>query len=465
MDNNSINMNGESLDVAAKRREELKQLFPGVFTETKDEDGNAISSIDVERLKAELGTISDVYEGRRERYGMEWPGKRDCMKIIQEPSRATLKPCSEESVNWDISKNLFIEGDNLEVLKLLQKSYYGKVKMIYVDPPYNTGNEFIYPDNYQDTLDTYLAYSGLVDDSGRAFTTNTAAEGRYHTKWLNMMFTRLFLSRNLLKDDGVIFVSIDSNEFSNLKKLLDEIYGEENFLVDLVWEKTRKNDAKFFSNGHEYILVYAKNLSYLKEKGIVFREEKPGAQEIYSKFNELRTKFGNDFQKIELELKAFYQGLPKDHPAKKHSRYNKVDSKGVWRDDNMSWPGGNGPDYDVIHPETGKPCAVPPGGWRFSTPEKMAKMIEKGVVVFRDDHTQPPIRKTYLVRDSIAGEEDIGKQVMGSYFYKSALSANTALEGQVGKNVFENPKDADVIKRLIKYVCKEDLTFPPRIEP
>jgi len=449
-------MNGESLNIAAQRRDELKQLFPGVFTETKDTDGNIVSSIDFERLKAELGTFSDIFEGRRERYGMDWPGKRDCMKVIQEPSRATLKPCPEESLDWDTTKNLFIEGDNLEVLKLLQKSYYGKVKMAYLDPPYNTGNEFIYPDNYQESLETYLAYSRLIDDNGKAFTTNTASEGRYHSKWLNMMFTRLFLSRNLLTEDGVIFISIDSNEVVNLKRLLDEIYGEENFLVDLIWEKTRKNDAKFFSNGHEYVLVYAKNVSYLKDKGIIFREEKPGAQDIYEKFNELRTKFESDFEKIEQELKTFYQELPKDHPSKKHSRYNKVDSKGVWRDDNMSWPGGNGPNYDVIHPKTGKPCAVPPGGWRFSTLEKMNEMIEKGIVVFREDHTQPPIRKTYLVRDSITGEEDVGKQVMGSYFYKSALSANNTLADQIGKNVFENPKDSEVIKRFIKYICQDD---------
>ena len=254
-------MTGESLDISEQRREELKQLFPGVFTETIGEDGQPVETIDFERLKAELGSFSDIYVGRRERYGMEWPGKRDCMKLIQEPSRATLKPCREESVDFDTTQNLFIEGDNLEVLKLLQKSYYGKVKMIYIDPPYNTGKEFIYPDNYAESLETYLAYAGLVDDEGKKFSTNTAAEGRFHTKWLNMMYPRLYLARNLLREDGVIFISIDDNEQKNLRVICDDIFGEENFVASIIWQKvfSPKNSAKHFSEDHDYVLVYARN--------------------------------------------------------------------------------------------------------------------------------------------------------------------------------------------------------------
>lgn len=199
-------MDGTSLDIAEQMRLELKLLLPGVFSETTGQDGQPVETIDFERLKAELGTFSDVYEGRRERYGMEWPGKRDCMKLIQEPSRATLKPCREESVDYDTTQNLFIEGDNLEVLKLLQKSYYGKVKMIYIDPPYNTGNEFIYPDKYAESLETYLAYAGLVDDEGRKFSTNTYSHGRFHTRWLNMIYPRIYLAKNILRDDGVVFI-------------------------------------------------------------------------------------------------------------------------------------------------------------------------------------------------------------------------------------------------------------------
>lgn len=263
-------INGESLDIAAQRRSELKQLFPGVFTETNDEHGNVVSSIDFERLKAELGSFSDIYEGRRERYGMEWPGKRDCMKIIQSPSRATLKPCPEESVDWDTTKNLFIEGDNLEVLKLLQKSYYGKVKMIYIDPPYNTGKEFIYPDNYQETLDMYLSYTGLLDEEGKKFSTNTASEGRYHTKWLNMMYPRLFLARNLLTEDGIIFISIDDNEFDNLLKLCYEIFGEENKLAVFAWKTDGNFDNQAKVKGcHEYILAFAREIKKVQYPPVV----------------------------------------------------------------------------------------------------------------------------------------------------------------------------------------------------
>jgi len=253
-------MDGASLDIAEQRRRELKQLLPGVFTETTGPDGQPVETIDFERLKAELGTFSDVYEGRRERYGMEWPGKRDCMKLIQEPSRATLKPCREESVDFDTTQNLFIEGDNLEVLKLLQKSYYGKVKMIYIDPPYNTGNEFIYPDKYAESLETYLAYAGLVDDEGKKFSTNTAAEGRFHTKWLNMMYPRLYLARNLLSEDGVIFISIDDNEEENLRRICDEVFGEENFIANAIWQKKQspQNDATNLSDMHDHVLIYAK---------------------------------------------------------------------------------------------------------------------------------------------------------------------------------------------------------------
>src|SRR5665648_499742 len=215
-----------SMDIIAKQKEKLCQLFPEVFTENK---------IDFEKLKLALGEAIEV---GKERYGMTWPGKADCFKLIQSSSIGTLKPCRKESVNFDATENLFIEGDNLEVLKLLQKSYYGKVKMIYIDPPYNTGNDFIYPDDYKENLSTYLQYTGQVDAEGKKFSTNTDTEGRFHSKWLNMMYPRLFLAKNLLNDNGVIFISIDDNEVSNLCKICDEIFGEENFVVSCAWRKT-----------------------------------------------------------------------------------------------------------------------------------------------------------------------------------------------------------------------------------
>jgi adenine-specific DNA-methyltransferase len=195
-----------SMNITEEQKSKLKQVFPHIFNEDK---------IDFDKLRQTLG--EEVDEGQ-ERYGMTWPGKSECFNIIQQPSTGTLKPCREESVNFDETENLFIEGDNLEALKILQKSYYGKIKMIYIDPPYNTGKEFIYPDKYSETLDTYLAYTGQISDDGIKFSTNTEAEGRFHSKWLNMMYPRLFLARNLLREDGVISISIDDNEVDNSKK-------------------------------------------------------------------------------------------------------------------------------------------------------------------------------------------------------------------------------------------------------
>jgi adenine-specific DNA-methyltransferase len=237
-----------SLDVAAERRARLKELMPEAF---------AGDAVDFEQLKRALG--EEVYAGK-ERYGLSWPGKAECMKVIQAPSIATLKPCREGSVNFDETENLFIEGDNLEVLKLLQKSYFGKVKMIYIDPPYNTGKEFIYPDKYSETLETYLAYTGQIDDEGRRFATDTDAGGRRHARWLNMMYPRLYLARNLLREDGVIFISIDDNEQANLKLLCDLVFGEENFVGTFPWRsRTAKADVPFgVSVDFEWVVCYAK---------------------------------------------------------------------------------------------------------------------------------------------------------------------------------------------------------------
>lgn len=433
-------MDGMSMDLEQTNIEKLRSVFPECFSENK---------LDIDKLLALCGEYTD---NDFEKYKFEWKGKADCLRLAQKRSTGTLRPCVEESVNWDSTENLYIEGDNLEVLKLLQTAYYRKVKMIYIDPPYNTGNDFVYEDDFADPMGRYKEVTQQTTKS------NPETMGRYHTNWLNMMYPRLRLAANLLRDDGVIFISIDDNEVDNLKKLCNEVFGEENFVACLIWEKTRKNDARFFSIGHEYMIVYAKNEIYLRESGVYWREEKPGADEIYREYQILRKKYGDNFTAMEDELKEFYNQLPKEHPAKKHARYNRVDDKGVWRDDNISWPGGGGPIYDVIHPVTGKPCKVPPSGWRFSTPEKMQQMIDEGTVVFRNDHTEPPVKKTYLVRrigkQSNSTEQSIGKQVMGSYFYRSFLQSTTVITELLGKNVFEYPKDHEIIMRMIKYVTQ-----------
>jgi adenine-specific DNA-methyltransferase len=237
-----------SPDIVAENLEQLKALFPEAFTEGK---------VDFEVLKQLLG---GTVEEREERYGLNWHGKRRARQLALTPSTGTLRPCPEESVDWDTTRNLMIEGDNLEVLKLLQKSYAGKVKLIYIDPPYNTGNDFIYPDNFQDSIKNYLELTGQVDGAGNKISSNTEASGRFHTDWLNMMYPRLKLARNLLQDDGSVFISIDDNEFDNLRRLCDEIFGPENFVATVIWQKvfSPKNTAAYFSEDHDYILVYAK---------------------------------------------------------------------------------------------------------------------------------------------------------------------------------------------------------------
>ncbi|WP_301387122.1 site-specific DNA-methyltransferase [Thalassolituus sp. UBA2590] len=242
----------KSMDIVADNISKLKELFPEAFTEDK---------VDFDALKEVLG---DYIEGREERYSFTWNGKSKARMLAQTPSTGTLRPCKEESVDWDTTQNLFIEGDNLEVLKLLQKSYHKKVKMIYIDPPYNTGKDFVYKDNFKDNIKNYKEITGQVDGDGRNLSNNPETSGRYHTDWLNMMYPRLKLARNLLKDDGVIFISIDDNEVANLRSVCDEIYGEENFVSQLtVIVKPEGRRYGHFAKTHEYILVYCRNYDLL----------------------------------------------------------------------------------------------------------------------------------------------------------------------------------------------------------
>lgn len=251
-------LDGKSMDIVSENVTKLKQLFPEAFREGK---------IDFETLKAELG---ESVENAEERYSFNWNGKAAARRIAQTPSTGTLRPAKEESKDWDTTQNLYIEGDNLEVLKLLQKSYHKQVKMIYIDPPYNTGKDFVYKDNFKDNIKNYLEITRQVDGEGNRLSTNSETNGRYHSDWLNMMYPRLKLARNLLKDDGVIFISIDDNEVANLRKLCDEIFGEDNFIAEFIWKKrTGANDAKnFVSIDQEYVLCYSK-YSFTQLNGVV----------------------------------------------------------------------------------------------------------------------------------------------------------------------------------------------------
>jgi adenine-specific DNA-methyltransferase len=283
-----------------------------------------------------------------------------------------------------------------------------------------------------------------------------------------MFFPRLKLARRLLTDDGVILISIDDHELANATKVCDEVFGSTNFIANMVWEKGRKNDAKFVSVGHEYVLVYAKSLAYLREEGTTWREEKPGAREIWEKYVELRSQLGDNRASIESGLQDWFSSLPRTHPSKKWSRYKRVDENGPWRDRDISWPGGGGPRYDVLHPKTGLPCKVPERGWIYASVETMNRQIKLGLVEFRDDHTEPPFRKAHIrpvpaeieadvdVEDDGDAEEEFASQVRGSYFYKQSQVAVKFLRGLLGAKAFNNPKDHLELAKLFDYTTGGD---------
>ncbi|MDD3752208.1 MAG: site-specific DNA-methyltransferase, partial [Tissierellia bacterium] len=248
----------ETTDITDKNIKKIAALFPNVITEMKDEKGKLKKGIKFELLKQELS--GDVIDGE-ECYDFTWVGKKAAIVESNTPIRKTLRPCIEESKDWENTENLYIEGDNLEVLKLLQESYLNSIKMIYIDPPYNTGNDFIYKDNFKIDKDEYEEQIGLYDEEDNRMFKNTDTNGRFHSDWCSMMYPRLKLALNLLSEDGVIFISIDDNEVENLKKICNEVFGETNFISSIIWEKKYgiQNDAKYFSVSHDYILVYAKN--------------------------------------------------------------------------------------------------------------------------------------------------------------------------------------------------------------
>ena len=317
-------MNGKSLTPQTEKINLLRQILPEVFTEGK---------IDWEKLRTTLGENINF---ANERYVLNWAGKSDAFRVMQQPSSQTLVPAEEESVDFHETENIFIEGENLEVLKVLQKSYFGKVKMIYIDPPYNTGNDsFIYPDRFSETKEEYQKRVGDKDGEGYMtgegmFRRNSRENGQYHSNWLNMMMPRLYLAKNLLREDGVIFVSIDDNEVHNLRLLMNEIFGEENFVAQLIWAAGRKNDSNLISVSHEYILCFVKNLSNLKEAGTIWRERKGGLYDIYKQEGYLRKKYENNYVFMTKELKEWYRTLPNGHPAKDHKHYSKIDKKGIY---------------------------------------------------------------------------------------------------------------------------------------
>ena len=366
-----------SADVVAQNIETLKQLFPTIVKEGK---------IDEIELKAILG---EYIEDKEEYYRFTWAGKSEARAEANKPSTATLRPDKESSKDWDTTGNIFIEGDNLEVLKLLQKSYSNKIKMIYIDPPYNTGNDFVYKDNYKDNLANYLEQTGQLDEEGRKTSTNSDSDGRYHSNWLNMMYPRLRLARNLMSEDGVIFISIDDNEQVNLKKLCDEIFGEENFVACIIRNtNSSKNQSLFVSTTHDYTIVIAKNISCLSEKHANNKWEVPKNNiNEYLKRIEILHKKGVDRATVTEELKQLT-----DYPRfTDFVNYWHIDDRGVYRKGDL---GGvkDGNMTPLFNPLTRELDNVPPGGYRYSE-ETLTTLTEEDRIHFHSDGSLPTIKR------------------------------------------------------------------------
>ena len=414
--------------------EKLRSVFPS-FVKDGQIDFDALQAF----LKSE-GTLAG-----EEKYGLSWAGKSDAFRAIRTPATGTLTPQPAESKNWDTTQNIFIEWDNLEVLKLLQKHYRGEIKMIYIDPPYNTGKDFVYKDNFTKWVADYYEQTGQTKD-GIRMTANTEKNGRYHSDWLTMMYPRLFLAHNLLREDGVIFVSIDDNEVANLRMIMDEIFGEENFVAQFVWSGWRKNDSKLVSVSHEYTLCYVKNLDHLKQNNIIWRQRKKGLELIYKAYDHLKKKYKDDYKKIEQDLSDWFASLPNTNPAKKQSHYSKVDKRWIYFPDNISWPGGGGPKYEVLHPLTKKPVAIPSRGWMFGDIKRMQEIINENRVHFGIDETYVPCIKSYLI--------DREHQAPYSIFYQDGRASTKRLRELMGGDIFDHPKDELVLKDFVEFSTK-----------
>lgn len=433
---NILQIDDSSPDTKKRLLALLQDVVPEAFS-----DGQ----LDLDRL-AELA--GDAVASGPERYGLTWPGKREAIAMLQAPSRATLVPEPEKSVNFDNARHVFIEGDNLEVLKLLYKSYFGRVKLIYIDPPYNTRNDFIYNDNFSDPLAAYLRQTGQMTEDGDMTTSAPEKNGRLHSNWLSMMYPRLSMARQMLREDGFIVVSIDDDEQPNLRRLMDEVFGPENFIATLVYDRNRKNDAKLFSVGHEYMVVYARNAAFLKELDTRLRAPKEGVEEVRAEFDRLRKEHDDDWEKVREGILSFYKTFTEDDPRLPLARFRKVDELGPYRTDgDISWPGGGGPRYAVPHPKTKKPCQVPKRGWVYANYERMEQEIAKKLVVFGDDETTiPSLRRNLFEKD-----EQVMRSVMFSYAQTASQQFDAIFDN---KKVFENPKSYSDLERLVSYLSE-----------
>lgn len=420
------------------KQAQLKALFPEVFSEGK---------IDWEKLKATLG--EDITFSN-ERYVLNWAGKSEAFRVMQTPGTKTLIPAKDESSDFDETEHIFIEGENLEVLKVLQKSYFNKVKMIYIDPPYNTGNDsFIYPDKFAESKEAYQKRVGDKDEEGYLtrdgmFRKNSKENGQYHSNWLNMMFPRLFLARNLLRDDGIIFVSMDDNEVHNLRLLMNEIFGEENWIGTVIWKNATDNNPTQVAVEHEYLHVFAKNKTFTES------EWKSKISDIKSLLVDIGKQLIEKNKDIE-SLKSAYGIWYKENRIflSPLDRYKYIDYEGVYTgSQSVHNPGKEGYRYDVIHPKTGKPCVQPLMGYRFPL-ETMNNLLKEGKILFGDDENKIIELKAYAkdFQEKFSSLIELDGR-LGSYDLKNLFNDTSRL--------FNNPKPIRFLLEFFPFVLKNN---------
>lgn len=452
-------MKFESPDMTAQNIDRIAALFPNCVTEMLDEERSTKEkkvykrAINFELLKQMLSP--DVVDGD-EAYEFTWVGKKAAIVEANKPIRKTLRPCIEESKNWDSTENLYIEGDNLEVLKLLQESYLGKVKMIYIDPPYNTGNDFIYADDFMRSQEEENEQMGMFDEDENRLFKNTDTNGRFHSDWCSMIYSRLMLARNLLSTDGVLFVSIDNGEVDNLRKICNEAMGEDCFVDCITWNKrVPKNDNKGIGNIHEYVLVYVKDARIQRQ----FVMLKDGIDAVFEFIEDMKEK-KTPIAEAEKELRMFYNKKGYDRGITLYC--NLDDNYEPWGKINMSWPNADtfGPRYDVIHPKTRKPTKIPDRGWRwnettFRSQVDYERTIERydgsymcgGLWFAKDENTQP---------SSIKYLRDVSKMLLRSIV---SLKSDGGIEVEKifdGKSYFSYPKPVSLLHLLIASIDEKN---------
>ena len=429
----------ESPNLTEENITKIGQLFPECLTEKLDEFGKTVRAIDFDVLR---GCLSDtpITQDDDSRYMLTWPGKRAAHQLAYQSTTSTLLPSPEESVDFDTTGNLYIEGDNLEVLKLLRETYLGKVKMIYIDPPYNTNKDFIYVDDFSQNLAEYVGSTDQKDEDGNRLVKNTETNGKFHTDWLNMIYPRLLLSRDILSKDGVIFISIDNNELDNLKKICNQIFGDINYIGTLVIQTATDNNPGQIKTEHEYIVCYAKTKSELP----YWCKESDKAKLILDKYLQLKEKYVDDIENIQIELRTWIKQHKKELDGVVH--YDNVDKKGVFHDGDIANTIYGGYEYDVIHPVTGKVCKIPDKGFRFPK-ETMMGMIENDDIMFGNDETTLIKPKTRI--------ED-AKDLLRSVIYEDGRTSTKKFESLMARDIFSNPKSVTILERIFNFIVNDD---------